>query len=213
MTDSTPCRFQRAWALHAALVALALVVVVAPQAAMAQSRTYGLELGAGTFIPLDQEHRDDYGNGALASLGVTSQLTPTGAWLLCDVGVTRNRGQELAFDPTFVTEEATLWLVPIRVGVRRDLVPPTYEGYPRVYFGVALQTTIATASVPLLETQTSAAFGAAFEVSLDLVGGDHWRLWLRQALALSSSVRLAPELRALDLSGAQLQAGLGYTFR
>lgn len=199
--------------MHATLAWLALGLASAPRVAVAESRAYGLELGGGAFIPLESEHRDDYGNGAMASFGVTSQLTPAGAWLLCDVGVIRNRGQELAFDATFITEDATLWLVPIRVGIRRDLVPPSYDGYPRVYLGAALQSTIATGSIPLLDTHTSAAFGAAFEFSIDLVGGQRWRVWLRQALVLSTSVRLARQARELDLSGAQLQAGLGYTLR
>ena len=193
-----------------AALALALVLGV-PARSSGEARRYTLEVGAGAFIPLAEEHRDDYGAGAALAFGATSQLTPSGVWLLLDVGVVRNRGQELATDPTFALEEATLWLVPIRVGVRRDLVPPTYDGFPRVYLGVAFQSMWTSSSIPLVETQSSAAFGVSFEIHADVAGNDRWRLWVRQTAALSSSVRIAPVLRRLDTTGAQLMAGLGYT--
>ena len=187
---------------------LACVSTLAAAPAWANDVEAAVELSNGAHIFFIEDWRETLGWGPSLALGVAVRHAARSPWLTLEVGGVRARGRELD-DPTFEFFDATtLWLVPVTVGLRVDLMSRPQIGPPRTSLGGALLIMKSWLDDPIAGSTQDSRIGFAFDVRTQLVRTGTWRLWARPRVLLLDDSQHG--FRRLNASGAQIAFGVAW---
>lgn len=189
---------------------LALLVSFAAGAspARAADAVYLVEAASGFAVPLDDRHRDVYGNAALFSVAGAHRPGASDTWVFAEVGLAHASGFTYDRDPTFLFGDTQQWLLPITFGIRTALsTPDRVRG--RVYAGIGLCAALAWRDDPLRGTETGSAYGIVLELRHDLAVADRFGLFVQPRLVLLSPVDYG---RIQDTEHSNLRIEFGTSF-
>ncbi|MFN0152043.1 MAG: hypothetical protein ACKVU1_15185 [bacterium] len=172
-----------------------------------------IEFGTGAFTPLDTDLAGDYGAAPSFTLGYAPLLTTRGTRLILDIGAVRSRGKITRNDPTFDAEEATYWLLPVRLGVRTDLTPDPHPGPVRFSVGAAFEWITTWWRAPFQDWSSAPAPGIVFEARPDFHVSQKLGVWTRARFAFRSDVQYDEPRSTFEYSGSEFQVGLSYAPR
>ncbi len=196
-----------------AIVLAALVSDAQPTRADETLPVHVIEFGVGAFTPLDTDLASDYGSAPIFTLGYAPLLTQSGTRLILDIGAVRSRGKITRDDPTFDAEEATYWLLPVRLGVRADLTPDPHPGPVRFTVGAAFEWVSTWWRAPFQDWASAPAPGIVFEARPDFRVSPTIGIWTRARFAFRSDVRYDEARSTFEYSGSEFQLGLSYAPR
>ena len=184
---------------------LAILIVVL--GAMPSRAELTLDANLGVDIPFDSELRDVYGTGFSGGLGVSAVLTP-GVRVFLDAGILRTSGQELAEDPTFLVDDARFVIVPVILGLRRDVVTDA-EAPLRFHIGVGWQTVFSFWRDSFGETERDPTLGIVGELRPELLLNDQWSVWVRQRVSLLGEF-VSSDGTERNMSSSSFEFGVSY---
>jgi len=196
----------------APIIAVCLCLILAVSASAAERPLiYAFEAGGGAFVPLDSEHRSAYGTGTEFSFGFSPMLSEVGTWLIFEVGLVKSAGHEYNTDPTFEMDEDKYWLVPIRLGVRRDVLGDSKEVPMKFCLGAGFQTTLTGWEDGNGTSYKSPTFGFFMEIRPEFSFSDTWGIWLCNRMTFLGNVEYEDSgIPNLNYSSNSLQLGLSY---
>jgi hypothetical protein len=178
----------------------------------ARPLTYAFEVGGGAFVPFESDHRSAYGTGTEFSFGVSPLLSQTGTWLILEAGLVKASGHEYRSDPTFETPEDKYWLLPVRLGARRDLLAETSQIPMKFCLGAGFQTTFTGWEDGYGSSYKTPTFGFFFEIRPELTLNEAWGLWLSSRMTFLGNVEYEESgIPDINYSANSFQLGLSYT--
>ncbi|MBU1702344.1 MAG: porin family protein [Candidatus Eisenbacteria bacterium] len=179
---------------------------------LASPLIYAFDAGGGFFVPLDSGNRSAYGTGAEFSFGFSPMLSTSGTWLMFEVGYMKSAGHEYWNDPTFEMPEDKYWLVPIRLGVRRDVLAESTSFPIKFCLGAGFQTILTGWKDGYGTSYKSPTFGLLLEIRPELTLSGPWGLWLSNRMTFLGDVTYEDsDIPEINYSANSLQIGLSYT--
>lgn len=195
------------------IVLAALISSAPPAGADDALAVHMLEWGAGAFAPLNSEQAGDYGSAPVFTLGYAPLITDGETRLILDIGVLRSRGKIAREDPTFESDDATYWLLPVSLGVRTDLTRWPHPGPVRFFVGAGVEWVSTWWRAPFQDWQSSPSPGLLFEARPEFRVSRTVGIWTRARFAFRTETRYEDRRSRFDYSGGEFQLGLSYAPR
>lgn len=188
------------------ILAILAAGVALGTAAPAAAADLDLYFGGGFYNPFEDEHRDDYENGAAFTTGLSVPIPPGPGFFFVEAGWIHSSGADGQVDPTFETEEARYHAFPLTIGT--GVTGGKADSPVRVAFSIGWQTLFAKRTSSFDVESSATAHGVVLDFRPRVRVNDTLHAWVRQRILILSDSDF--DDRSLDFSGSQTEIGIGF---